>query len=78
MNATHEWKRAVDRFWSDVKALLVEQFHYTESEAQQGIDTYKQEIAKHHFEDAVYNRGEEHTATVVDGLIRNGVPISTA
>ena len=34
----------------------------------------EEKIAERQFEDAVFNRGEEQAAEVVDGLIRYGVP----
>ena len=58
----------IDQFWSNVKKLLIDTHQHTESAALLGINTYKQEMAKRHFEDAVYNQGEEYTAIVVAGL----------
>ena len=77
MNPTLDRSALVNQFWSDVEGLLVEKFDHARRTARLGINTYKQEIAEHHFEDAVFNRGEEHTAIVVDDLIRRGVPESS-
>jgi hypothetical protein len=70
MNPALDKASLVNQFWSEVEGLLVEKFHHPRRTAQQGVNKYKQEIAKHHFEDAVYNRGEEQAAIVVDDLIR--------
>jgi hypothetical protein len=66
----------VSRFWDGVRELLTGKHLRPESDANRGIDTYRElaEDQERYFLDAVYNQGEERTAEVIDAGIRDGWP----
>ena len=73
------WQPAVDQFWADVKELLLQKYRRQDWEAQQGVTEYQEEVARRKLGDVVYNQGEEQTASVIDGMIRDGrLPLPTA
>lgn len=72
---------AAEYFWDDVRELLTApggSYRHTPQRAAQGIETYKQDVLRRRglpeIPDAVYNQGEEHTAAIIDGVIRQGLP----
>jgi hypothetical protein len=67
-------KDAEKQFWTDVEELLTQKYRHPDCKAREGIDAYQREIARPKLGEAVYNQGEEQTAKVIDGIIRNGLP----
>lgn len=61
------------KFWGDVEGLLSKQYNYSDTQVQRAIAQYKQEVVPR-LGEVVYNQGEEQTAKVIDGIIRNGLP----
>jgi hypothetical protein len=73
MNKATTRDAATTQFWGDVRDLLTQKHGHSAGRAQQGIQQY-QDVAKEHLGEVVYNQGEEQTAKVIDGIIRNGLP----
>jgi len=67
-------QQAERQFWIDVEEILKSDYRYSPGIAASGIQLYQQEIRVHRLGDVVFNQGEEQTARVIDGLLRNGVP----
>jgi hypothetical protein len=74
MTKTTSRKKAEKQFWTDVGELLTQHYRHPDWKAQEGIDTYRAEVDRRKLGEVVYNQGEEQTAKVIDGLIRNGLP----
>ena len=71
-------KEAEEQFWTDVKGLLTQEHGHSAGKAQQGIDDYQQEVTSRKLGGVVFNQGEELTASVIDKVIRNRLPIPNA
>jgi hypothetical protein len=78
----------IGQFWDDVHQILTGQrarpkgmgkaFTHSPQVASAGIQSYKRDIIQQRrldaIPDAVYNQGEEQTATIIDDLIQKGLP----
>jgi len=67
-------QEAEKQFWTGVEELLTERHGHTEWEARRGIGQYRAEVDHRKLGEVVYNQGEEQTAKVIDGIIRDGLP----
>jgi hypothetical protein len=67
-------KEAEKQFWTDVEELLIQHYHHPDGKARDGLVEYRREVNCRKLGDVVYNQGEEQTAKVIDGLIRDGLP----
>ncbi|MGO9465139.1 MAG: hypothetical protein ACLQIB_48285 [Isosphaeraceae bacterium] len=65
---------AEKQFWTGVEELLIEHYRHLDSEARGGIGKYRGKVDRRKLGEVVYNQGEEHTAKVIDGIIRDGLP----
>jgi hypothetical protein len=69
------WKEAEKQFWTDVEELLIQHYGHPARKARDGIDTYRAEVDRRKLGQVVYNQGEKQAANVIDGIIRDGLPI---
>ncbi len=65
---------AEKQFWTAVEEVLTEHYRHPDSEARGGIGKYRGEVDRRKLGEVVYNQGEEQTAKVIDGIIRDGLP----
>lgn len=74
MAKTGSRPEAEKRFWEDVKELLRSSHGHSEQQAKEGINKYRQEVARRKLGEVVYNQGEEKAAKVIDGILSNDLP----
>lgn len=66
MSRTATRDELVKKFWNDVKEALTDKYGHLDSQAEEGIDLYRQDVVRRKLGEVTYNQGEEQAARVVD------------